>query len=275
METFGSAEIWNLRASFMLVGTDAKADIPLPDTVRRYFFAGVTHGGGRGGFSSAGDRGQRLRAAGESGAERADAIRVDEGVRRVGDDWRADAAEPIPDDCRRHARARHRRGDGHFRRFPGDLSPVHAVRCSTTIWAPGSTTRTPPAFSTRRPKIKRSLPQLVVKVDADGNEVAGVKSPLHGGAARHLHRLERDRIGSAQRAVVRPRPAVSSRSRRRRPNGWRSGDPRPSLEERYRSHDEYVQVVSAAAAKLVQERYLLQQDADAMIKQAEASDVLR
>ena len=27
-------------------------------------------------------------------------------------------------------------------------------------------------------KIKRSLPQLVVKVDADGNEVAGIKSPL-------------------------------------------------------------------------------------------------
>ena len=28
------------------------------------------------------------------------------------------------------------------------------------------------------PKVKRSLPQLVVKVDADGNEVAGIKSPL-------------------------------------------------------------------------------------------------
>ena len=54
-----------------------------------------------------------------------------------------------------------------------------------------------------------------------------------------------------------------------------SGDPRPSLEERYRSHDEYVQTVSKAASKLVQERYLMQQDADAMIKQAEASDVRR
>ena len=37
METFGGDEITNLRASFMLVGTDAKADIPLPETVRRYF----------------------------------------------------------------------------------------------------------------------------------------------------------------------------------------------------------------------------------------------
>jgi len=36
---------------FMLVGTDAKADIPIPDNVRRYYFAGVTHGGGRGGFA--------------------------------------------------------------------------------------------------------------------------------------------------------------------------------------------------------------------------------
>ena len=44
METFGSAEIYGLRASPMLVGTDAKADIPLPDNVRRYFFPGVTHG---------------------------------------------------------------------------------------------------------------------------------------------------------------------------------------------------------------------------------------
>ena len=59
-----------------------------------------------------GDRGQRLRAASESGAERADAIRVDEGVRRMGDDGRGDAAEPIPDDCRWDARARRRRDVG-------------------------------------------------------------------------------------------------------------------------------------------------------------------
>ena len=52
METFGSAEIWGLRASPMLVGTTAKADIPLPDNVRRYYFPGVTHGGGPGGFST-------------------------------------------------------------------------------------------------------------------------------------------------------------------------------------------------------------------------------
>jgi hypothetical protein len=53
------------------------------------------------------------------------------------------------------------------------------------------------------------------------------------------------------------------------------GDPRLSLEERYRSHEEYVQIVQAAAGKLVQERLLMQQDADAMIKQAQDSEVVR
>ena len=49
-ETFGSFEFWGLRASPNLVGTAAD---PLPANVRRYYFPGVTHGGGRGGFSAA------------------------------------------------------------------------------------------------------------------------------------------------------------------------------------------------------------------------------
>ena len=54
-----------------------------------------------------------------------------------------------------------------------------------------------------------------------------------------------------------------------------SGDPRPSLEERYHTHDGYTQAVTAAAGKLVHDGFLRQADADAMIRQAEASDILR
>src|SRR5262249_61353122 len=50
VETFGSAEFWALRMSPDLVGTRADRDIPLPPNVRRYYFPGVQHGGGRGGF---------------------------------------------------------------------------------------------------------------------------------------------------------------------------------------------------------------------------------
>src|ERR1700761_781378 len=49
-EIFGSTEFWDLHASLDFVGTDARADIPLPANVRRYFNAGAPHNGGRGGF---------------------------------------------------------------------------------------------------------------------------------------------------------------------------------------------------------------------------------
>jgi alpha/beta hydrolase family protein len=53
-----------------------------------------------------------------------------------------------------------------------------------------------------------------------------------------------------------------------------AGDPRLSLEERYGSHAGYVATVRAAAEKAVKERFLLQDDADQLIAQASASDVL-
>jgi len=52
-------------------------------------------------------------------------------------------------------------------------------------------------------------------------------------------------------------------------------DPRLSLEERYGSHDGYVQVVKTAAQKIVAAGFLLQTDADAVIEAAEKSNVLR
>ena len=53
-----------------------------------------------------------------------------------------------------------------------------------------------------------------------------------------------------------------------------AGDPRPSLEERYGNHAGYVAAVRAAAEKAVNERFLLRGDADQLIAQASASDVL-
>jgi hypothetical protein len=52
-----------------------------------------------------------------------------------------------------------------------------------------------------------------------------------------------------------------------------AGDPRLSLEERYPTHAVYVAKVTAAANQLVQQRLLLQQDADLIISQANAAAV--
>jgi hypothetical protein len=52
-----------------------------------------------------------------------------------------------------------------------------------------------------------------------------------------------------------------------------NGDPRLSLEERYRSHDDYVRKVYHAAKRLHHERLLLEADVEAIVQQAQAAGV--
>jgi hypothetical protein len=59
-----------------------------------------------------------------------------------------------------------------------------------------------------------------------------------------------------------------------RANRVAAGDPRPSLEERYGTHDGYVCVVTAAVNAAVQQRFLLPSDAQTLISSANASNVL-
>ncbi|HEX8012972.1 MAG TPA: alpha/beta hydrolase domain-containing protein [Casimicrobiaceae bacterium] len=54
-----------------------------------------------------------------------------------------------------------------------------------------------------------------------------------------------------------------------------SGDPRLSLEERYKNHEGFVRAVRQAAQQLVLERFLLEDGADAFVNAAEASEVLQ
>jgi len=53
-----------------------------------------------------------------------------------------------------------------------------------------------------------------------------------------------------------------------------AGDPRPSLQELYGTHEGYVKAVKRFVRKSVKERYLLPADAAAAVQDAEASDVL-
>ena len=52
IEHFGSAEVWALKLTPEWVGTDGKTDLPLPESVRRYYIASTNHGGGAGGFDT-------------------------------------------------------------------------------------------------------------------------------------------------------------------------------------------------------------------------------
>jgi hypothetical protein len=123
------------------------------------------------------------------------------------------------------------------------------------------------------PAVKQTIPTLVPKVDADGTDVAGVASVLRQaplgtylGWNITAKGFDKGRICTLNGGYV---PFAQTRAER-----VAAGDPRPSLEERYGTHEAYVARVKAAAEKAVAERFLLQDDADRLIAQAEASDVL-
>ncbi|MCP4687675.1 MAG: hypothetical protein GY859_06475 [Desulfobacterales bacterium] len=114
---------------------------------------------------------------------------------------------------------------------------------------------------------------LVPQVDEDGHDLAGIRStallaPIgtHTGWNLGAEGWFEDQLCSFHGSFI---PFATTMEER-----MAVGDPRLSLEERYGDHDGYVAAVRAAAEHLVYERFLLRRDAQRLIAEAEASDVL-
>ena len=118
------------------------------------------------------------------------------------------------------------------------------------------------------------LPSRVPQIDRDGNELAGVKSPLVANPLGTYTGWNRTASGFAA-----GQPCGFSGGfipfAETRAEQIASGDPRLSLEERYGTHEAYVRRVRETANRLVRERLLLAEDAARIVADAEKSDVLR
>lgn len=113
---------------------------------------------------------------------------------------------------------------------------------------------------------------LVPQVDADGNDLGGIRSvhtqvPIGTYTGWNLGRADRfeDGFCSLQGSFI---PFASTRAEREA-----SGDPRPSIEERYPTREAYVEAVRKAAKALVDARHLLPQDAAALVADAEREGI--
>ncbi len=113
---------------------------------------------------------------------------------------------------------------------------------------------------------------FVSKVDEDGNEIAGVQMP--GVAAPTATTtgwaLRRDDFGGPDGCESDGQNIPFARTK-----AERKGDPRKSLEERYKDHDGYVKAVAKAARKLQKDGFLVEEDVQNFINEAQASGVLR
>jgi hypothetical protein len=127
------------------------------------------------------------------------------------------------------------------------------------------------------PRIRQVLKMWAPKVDADGNELGGVPvvlldAPLGtylgwnvtAGGDRPFH------AGQICNYVGGMIPFARTKAERET-----AGDTRLSLQERYGDHAGYVAAVKKATARAMAEGFLLEPDAQALIRAVEASQVLR
>jgi hypothetical protein len=279
-ETFGSAEVWGLRQSFTLVGTTAKADIPLPDNVRRYYFAGVTHGGGPGGFTTTPPQ------VGEGGVcalptNPAPVAPMRAAILKHLTSWVTTGTQMPPNRFPTIAQGTlvpNTRAAMGFPSIPGVPSP-EGLQYPLIDYDLGPHFRygDQSGVLTKLPVVKSTLPQLVVRVDADGNELGGIRSPQQMAplgtytgwnvAVSGVFKGQLCITGSPVGGFI---PFARTKDER-----ISRGDPRLSLEERYHDHDGYVRAVTAATNELVREGFLLDADGQVLIGQAERSDVLK
>ena len=277
VETVGSAEFWGLRLSPNLVGTDAKADIPLPANVRRYYFPSTAHGGSLGnGFMPGGDAKPMTCLLPGNPNPSEPSLRA---VQKALVAWVAEGRDPPPsryptlaggDLVQPTERAM---GWPHIPDAPspeGKLNPfadhdfgdgLHLKDLSGVI------ARQPPL-------VRRTLPSLVPRVNADGNETAGIPSVhLQVPIGTYLGwNVETQGADEGKGCGFEAGFIPFARTKAER---LANGDPRLSLEERYRDHAGFVARIREAATRQMAEGWLLPDDAAGIVKNAEESAVLR
>src|SRR5215204_953710 len=118
--------------------------------------------------------------------------------------------------------------------------------------------------------LKESYRVLVPKVDADGNEVSGVRLPdiaVPTGTATGWNVRTPDAGGGGELCYLQGAFVPFAKTKAEREA---SGDPRPSLQERYRDGADFAEKVRQAAIALEREGYLLQEDVKRIADKATA-----
>jgi hypothetical protein len=248
IETNSSTEYWQKGASLLHTTPDGEQDLALPANVRGYLIAGTQHGG-------------RANMASESGAtinssnwhDPTPALRA---LLVALDRWVAHGEMPPPSRLPRIDNGTLTTVDKlAFPAIPGLRLPRDANDVS------------PPADWTAPQPAVRSYCALVPQVDADGNELAGIRLPdiavprgTHTGWNLYKAPMPEDELADRTGSFIAFAPTFEERER--------SHDPRPSIAERYANPADYAAKVEAAVRDLVQDRLLLEEDAGRFIRRA-------
>ncbi len=261
-----SSEYWGGHGALAHVTPDGSADVTLPDGVRSWLFCGTQHGPANLPIS---DTNPDTGARGTQALNYVDYRPLMRAALYWLDRWVTHNDEPPAHRYPNHADETIVRADelgDWFRGLPGVEFPMYQKVMRRLDFGPdrAAPTVVPPA-------VGEEYPSLVSAVDGDGNEVGGIRLPAiavplatyTGWNVRHPD------IGGAGQTLAPGGtvvggaiPFAGTRAER-----LASGDPRPSIEERYGSRQEYLARVRESAEALVGTGYMLAEDVDVVVGQ--------
>jgi hypothetical protein len=269
MQTLSSSEYWQLRASLTTTDSYGTKDLIIPDNVRIYLFSGTQHSPMEGADQMSGFR---MNYNSYSPYHRTLIIALEkwvlEGKEPPGSSYPTVASKTLvtPD-----------KTSIGWPDIPGVPYNGKANELPLLNYGPQYDFKNVSGIlSQEPPKVKSEQPYktLVPKVDRDGNEIAGIRGinirvPLgtYTGWALRKEGFSKGDLSSLNGMFI---PFKNTKKDRKAIK-----DPRLSLQERYGSHEKYVEAVRKAAEELINEGFLLPEDARAEIEKAERSNVLK
>jgi hypothetical protein len=248
IETNTSTEYWQKGASLLHTDPLGTEDVTLPENSRVYMIAGTQHGGRAGATTDAGPNINPRNPHNPMPAVRALLVALDE--------WVVSGKEPPPSRIPTLAAGTLVEPDKTgFPAVPG----AAVVKVTNQVAPPGDWVHPKPADKAYR--------TLVCKVDADGNEAAGVRLPdiavplaTYSGWNEYKPPYPAGELADRDGSCL---PFAVDKAARRA-----AGDPRPSIAERYKSGADYVAKVQAVVSALQKDRLLLAEDAKSYIERA-------
>ena len=256
--TNSSYEYWGRAASLIHTDIAGERDIELYDNVRVFLLAATQHGPAS--FPPSVSIGQQKANPLHFGwAMRALLVAMN--------DWIAQGAEPPSSRYPRIAEGTLTAPDGlDFPAIPGVATSTRVHKAYRVDYGPrfvsdGVVTREPP-------EVGSEFPIMVPAVDADGNEVPGVRmpelqAPLATYTGWNLFNAKSGPTHEISSMVGSYIPFARTRAERKA-----SGDPRPSIEERYKSRAEYLGLVAQAGMALIDEGLALERDLPRIVRAA-------
>jgi hypothetical protein len=266
--TNSSAEYWRGDCSLMHTDLAGERDVEPPAGSRIYHFAGTQHGPGTLPLSTIsaadGSRGVHgFNAVDYSPLLRAALVNLDR--------WITEGKEPPPSAFPRLAdgtAATPRAVIDAFRAIPGAALPdPERVR---TIRRSGLGPDAERGIGRYPAEAGDAYPTYRPAVDADRNELGGLRlpdltAPVASYTAWNPRHPETGGAGQILNMLGSTLPFPASRAERER-----RGDPRLSIEERYRDREEYTARVRAAAEDLAAQRFILHEDIELAVRNAAA-----